>query len=88
VAEKSWMVWARWVGLVLFIATGFGYAVPGLVAPLWGVLILWAIWLGLAMLLRHWWKASPGMVLVVPVLAVGLWATVMYLGDVVFGWTA
>jgi hypothetical protein len=38
--------------------------------------------------LRHWWKASPGMVLVVPVLAVGLWATVMYLGDVVFGWTA
>lgn len=85
---KSWMVWARWIGLVLFIGTGFVYAVSGLVAPLWGVLTLWAIWLGLAVLLRHWWKASPAMVLLVPCLAVGLWAVVLWIGDVAFDWTA
>jgi hypothetical protein len=88
VGGTSWTVWARWIGLVLFLTTGVVYAVSGLVAPLWGVLVLWAIWLGLAVLLRHWWKSSPAMVLVVPCLAVGMWAAVLYIGDVVLGWTA
>jgi hypothetical protein len=78
----------RWLGLILFVGTGFFYAVAGLVAPLIGVTLLWVIWVGLAVLLIRWWRGSAWKVFAVPYVAMAVWGAVLYFGDAVLGWTA
>ena len=79
---------AGWAGIVLHGAAALPYAVSGLVAPPWGVAVLWVLWLlllGVALRLRvrtPWWTlvVGPGAVVVLIV--------VVMLGDAVLGWTA
>lgn len=87
-ADRSVPGVMRWVGLALFLATGFLYAVSGLVAPLWGLAVLWVIWAALAVLFIRWWRGNPWKVLAIPFMAASAWAIVLYLGDTLFGWTA
>jgi hypothetical protein len=74
-------------GAVLHVAIGFFYAASGLLAPLWGVAVLWLIWLGLAVLMWRW-RSRPFVVLAIPFVAAGIWWAVISLGDVLLGWTA
>lgn len=85
---SSWQTVLRWLGLVLFVGTGFFYAFAGLVAPPIGVAILWVIWAGLAVLVIRWWRGSAWRVFAVPFIAVSTWAIVLYVGETLLDWTA
>lgn len=64
------------------------YAGSGLVAPPWGVALLWLLWaalLGLAVVL---FRRGSWLVLLPAPAALALWALVVTLGDVLLGWTA
>lgn len=80
---------AALVGLVLYVGTGvFPYLASGLVAPLWGIAVLYAGWLiGLwltIVLFRH----GSAWTLAMPVVALGFWFLVLALGERFFDWTA
>lgn len=82
---------AAWAALVvavpLHLAAGFFYMTSGLVAPLWAVLLLLLIWIGLAVAaLRN--KHRPLFVLLTPVVAAVVWFVVVQGGSVLFGWRA
>jgi len=74
-------------GVLLHLAIGFFYLASGLLAPLWAVAILWAIWLALAYLMWRW-RTKPFHVLAIPFAAAAIWWGVITLGDVLLGWTA
>lgn len=73
---------------IAHVAVGFFYLASGLVAPLWAVLVLWAWWAVLAVVLlrlavrRSWW--TP----LVPLVAMASWYLVLFLGESVLGWSA
>jgi hypothetical protein len=77
------------IGLVMYVATGvFPYAAAGLVAPFWGIVVLYAGWLlGLGLTIQLFRKASPW-ALAMQVAAVAFWWLVVTLGESLFGWTA
>jgi hypothetical protein len=77
------------IGLVLYLGTGlFPYLASGLVAPLWGIAVLYAGWvLGLWLTSRLFLSRSAW-ALAMPVAAVAFWWVVVTLGESVFGWTA
>lgn len=66
---------------------GIFYISSGLVAPGWAVLVLVAVWLGLAVLVWRWRRRGP-VVLAVPFAAAALWWLAVTLGDQLLGWTA
>jgi hypothetical protein len=66
----------------------FIYAVSGLLAPWYGVVVLMVIWVVLFILATRWWTPHPKRTLWLPVLAVAVWFAVLYLGEALFGWTA
>lgn len=78
------------VGIALHLLAGvFPFAVSGLIAPLWGIVVLYALWL--ALLAVAVWLVRTGrlrLVLVVPFAAVVAWFAVMSFGGAVLGWTA
>lgn len=77
------------VGLVLYVVTGvFPYVASGLVAPLWGIALLYAGWLiGLWVTIRLYQRRSAW-ALAMPVAALAFWWLVITLGESIFGWTA
>ena len=81
--------WAAWVGLFLHFAIAvFPYAATGLLAPLWGIAIVYLGWLALLFLAVKWWKETPYRVLLIPVLGLVWWFAWLNFGDFVLGWTA
>lgn len=76
------------IGLVLYAATAILYLASGLMVPIPGLLVLWAIWIaGIALLIWVWRKWRPYTPLVA-VAALVLWWVYLYLGETLFGWTA
>lgn len=77
-------------GIALHLAVGvFPYASSGLIAPVAGVLVLYALWFLLLIAgIRELRKGRGPIVLVMPLLAVVGWLAIMTLGGAVFGWTA
>ena len=77
------------IGLILYVGTGlFPYLASGLVAPLWGIAVLYAGWLvGLWLTIRLFRRGSAW-ALAMPVAAVAFWWVVVTMGESVFGWTA
>jgi hypothetical protein len=73
---------------MLYAAVGFLYAFSGLIAPWWGVLVLWTMWLALTTWVVASWQRRPWVVVVSPVVAYALWGAVVLMGDWLFGWTA
>jgi hypothetical protein len=70
------------------LVVGFFYLVSGLAIPLYALVPLWVLWLGLAfwllrlILRRSWW--TP----VVPVIAATVLVLTAVAGDAFLGWTA
>lgn len=78
---------SRWGGLGAFCLVSVLYLGAPLVAPPIGVGLLWTVWAGLALGVRRLWRTRWGMPLL-PVLAFGVWAFVLVVGEAAFGWTA
>ena len=77
------------VGLILYVATGvFPYAVSGLVAPLWGIAVLyfgWGIGFFLTLIL---YRRRSAWALAMPIAALAFWWVVVSIGEAAFDWTA
>lgn len=87
VARRSaWALAVGWLGLVAHAAVGWLYLASGLVAPGYGVLLLWALWVILLVIAIRLLRARPVWTPVIPATAAGLWLLVMYLGEVLLGW--
>lgn len=76
------------IAMAAMLPIGFVYLTSGLVAPLWAVIMLVIIWLGLVFLGIAWFRRSPLRVLALPVLAVLIWLLVITAGERLLGWTA
>jgi hypothetical protein len=80
---------AAWVALLAHVAFGvFPYALTGLLAPPWGVAVVYGFWvalLGLGLLL---FRVRPAWSLAVPFAALIGWIVILSIGNVWFGWTA
>ena len=66
----------------------FLYAVSGLLAPWYGVVVLMLIWVVLFVVACRWWTRHPKRTLLVPLIAVAVWFAVLTAGEVLFDWTA
>ena len=76
------------LAVLAHLGTGILYLAAGLVAPLWAVLALWALWLVLLWVLVRVWKRRPLLALVVPPVALGLFFAVITAGEQLLDWTA
>ena len=79
--------WLLAVTGVLHVIVGFPYLAAGLLAPLPGVAVVWALWLVGAYAI---WRLRdrPGRAIWVPIGAAVAWVAVLTFGDLVLGWTA
>ena len=66
----------------------FLYAVSGLLAPWYGVVLLLAIWVVLFVVACRWWTPHPRRTLLLPLVAVAIWFAVLTAGEALFNWTA
>ncbi len=77
------------IGLILYVGTGvFPYLASGLVAPLWGIAVLYAGWLVGLWLTFRLFRRGSAWALAMQVAAVAFWWVVVTMGESVFGWTA
>lgn len=64
------------------------FLASGLVAPLWAVIVLCAIWLALFVTGIVWFKRRPLWTLSLPVVAVIIWLGGVSAGEALLGWSA
>jgi hypothetical protein len=66
----------------------FPFAASGLVAPLWGIVVLYVGWLiGLWVTIRLF-RSRSLWTLAMPVVALAFWWVVLTIGESAFDWTA
>lgn len=75
-----------WLGIALHAGVGWLYLASGLVAPLYGVLVLWALWTVLLVVALRLRRDRPAWTPFVAVVAAVLWFLVLSLGEVALGW--
>jgi hypothetical protein len=77
-----------WIGMAGLVCVLWLYGASALVAPLWAVPVLGALWLVQFVLACRWFSRRPYAVLAMPVVALALWLVVIFAGEALFGWTA
>ncbi len=78
-----------WLGVAAMLVLAPFFLATGLMAPLWGVVLVMAIWLALlALAVLAIRRRRPLLALLAPVVAAGLWWLVLTLGERLLGWTA
>ena len=70
------------LAVLAHLGAGFFYLAAGLVAPLWAVLLLWALWVFLLWVLVRLWRTQPPMALLVPPLALGAFFVALTAGEI------
>lgn len=78
----------RWVGILLMLVVGWLYLVSGLVAPLWAVVSLLAVWAAVFSVAMRAWNSKPWLILAAPFLLFLFWAVAIWAGGQFLGWTA
>lgn len=79
---------AGWVGLVLMLVPLYWFIASGLMAPLWAILVLLALWaVGLIWGLRQR-RRYPWAVLALPFALMIFWIGFISAGGAWLGWTA
>jgi hypothetical protein len=76
------------VAMMGMAGTFFLYAVSGLLAPWYGVVLLLLFWVVLFVVACRWWTPHPKLMLVLPAVAVVVWFAVLILGEALLDWTA
>jgi hypothetical protein len=77
-------------GLALHVLTAvFPYGASGLLAPAWGYVLLYAVWLALFVVgIRAYRRGQGTLVLLLPIASIVAWAVVLNFGDEALGWSA
>jgi hypothetical protein len=84
-------LWTRVVaiiGIVAHVAVGYLYLAAGLVAPLYGIVVFWLLWVALLALAIRLLRRHPLWTLAVPFVAAGVLLGGITLGEALLGWTA
>ena len=76
------------IGMMGMAGTFFLYAVSGLLAPWYAVVLLLLFWLVLFVVACSWWTPHPKRMLWLPLVAVAVWFAVLTGGAALFDWTA
>ena len=76
------------LALAALAAMSILFFAAGLMAPLWAVIVFSAIWLIMFILGCLWIRRHPLRVLILPVIAAGIWFGGMTAGEQLLGWTA
>jgi len=80
---------AGWVALALMVVIGFfPYGASGLVAPLYGLVLLFVVWAALLVAVLRWKPEPRWWLLGIPVVAVAIWFAIITAGEVWLDWTA
>ena len=81
--------WASWLGFFLHLVIGvFPFGASGLLAPLYGIAIVYIGWFAGLFFILKLWNKRPYLVLLIPVIDIAWWFAVMFAGDLILGWTA
>ncbi len=84
----TWHYVVAGLALAALLGLGMFYLASGLVAPLWAVIALVAVWLGLIALGLVWFRAHPLRVIALPVIAAAVLVGAISAGGAWLGWTA
>ena len=77
------------LGLIVHGIVGLVYfAAAGLIAPLYGIIVLAIGWSLLLLLAIRWWSRRPRLIILVPFVAMLWWFAIVSLGSRYLGWTA
>lgn len=76
------------VGLALHLVLGLFIFFSTLIAPIWAVGLLSAVWMVALYFGWRTWRARPWVAIVVPLGVFALWMLTLLLGDAFLGWTA
>ena len=87
-ARPVWKLVLGFVALAAHLVVGFFYLTAGLVAPLYGLIVLWIAWLALLVLAIWMLRRRTLWILLVPVVAFGILVGGISLGEALLGWTA
>jgi hypothetical protein len=87
-SRAGWQTVLGWVAFGLYLPIGLLYLISGLVVPLYGVVLLFAAWALLLIVLFRLLATRPAWALLIPALAVVLWVGVLAFGGSVLNWTA
>ena len=75
------------VGASVQLFAGFFVAFSSLVAPPWGVAVLWTVWMATTVWgVRNWRRSTFAPLIAAGVMAV-FWVAFLNVGDLVLGWT-
>lgn len=66
----------------------FPLSASGLLAPLWAIVVIYAVWSAAAIAGFRGWRRRPWTALLAPVGTLVVWVALMTMGDLVLGWTA
>jgi hypothetical protein len=75
------------IGLVLQAALLPFVIASGLVAPLWGVVVITLGWALLLVLALRLWNRAPKLIILIPVVTVIWWLGAVSFGENFLGWT-
>lgn len=76
------------LAIALHAVAGWLVSVSGLLAPLWAIVLLAAVWLGACVPLVRAVRARARWAPLVPLAFFALWFATMTAGDLALGWTA
>lgn len=76
------------VAMLALVALAPFYFAAGLMAPLWAVIVLVAVWVALFVLGCFWFRRRPLWTLPLPVVALLIWWGGLTAGEAWLGWTA
>ena len=82
-------VWAQalgFVGIAAHFVAGYFYVAAGLVAPLYGIVVLWIVWVALLAVAVWLLRRHPVWILAIPLVAVGILFGGITLGEALLGW--
>lgn len=86
--DRGLRIAAAVVAAIAMLGVGVFYLASGLVAPAWAIVVLWVVWLALALYGVRLARAGSYLVLAVPIVAAAIWYLSLTLGEQVLGWQA
>jgi hypothetical protein len=86
--RPTWKLVLGVIGIAAHLVVGYFYLVAGLVTPLYGLVVLWILWLALLVVAIWMLRRHPLWVLEVPLFAVAILVGVTAFGGAFLGWTA
>lgn len=76
-----------WIGLALHVLVGVPFLAVGLVAPWYGVLVMWICWVLLLVVALRLRSRRPWVTLAAPFAAAAVFLGTLWLGGTYLGWT-